>query len=101
MTCLYFLKKIKCMKCGRKHKGKLYRSKRVYICSTHDNYKSCERRKVNEDELLLLLNMRYGEELSDDEIKTKVENVEVFDDRIIINVSDGKPIVSANTFAEF
>lgn len=89
------------MKCSRNHKGKLYRGKRVYICSTHDNYKNCERRKVNEDELLLLLSMRYGEELSEDEIKTKVENVEVFDDRIIINVLDGKPIISANNFAEF
>ena len=96
-----FSKKIKCMKCGRNHKGKLYRSKRAYICSTHDNYRNCERRKVNEEELLILLGMRYGEELSEEEIKTKVENVEVYEDRLVINVSDGKPIISANTFAEF
>lgn len=84
-------------------KGKLQRSNRVYICSSYDNLgkDQCERNPVAEEELLNLLEMRYGKILNQEEIKEEVESVKVSPEEIIINVKNGQPIILNTKYAQF
>lgn len=91
-----------CLDCRKKHKAKLARKKRIYICSTYDNKgkEYCNRNKVDETEILNLLQMRFkGKEIL--EILPEIELIEVNQEKIIINLKSQEPIISTPTFIQF
>ncbi len=91
---ILFSKKIKCKHCGGNFKSKKERGKRKYICSRYDNYGECRRVIIEEDFLIGVINKRYGKELSEKEIKSKVDYIEVEDKLLFtIYLTDMEPIV--------
>lgn len=46
-----------CLECGKRFRGKLERSKRIYICSGYSNYGKdfCERNQIEEADLIYLV----------------------------------------------
>lgn len=88
-----FYKKMKCELCGGNFKMKKERGTVKYICSSYDNYKSCQRNAVEEDRLVKLINKRYGRELTDDEIREAVTEIIIRSDKLFdIILTDGVPI---------
>ncbi len=57
MSKYLFSSKIKCNRCGKNYKGKMYNGKKVYICSGYSNYGKdfCISGKVDEEDLLFLI----------------------------------------------
>lgn len=89
-----FSKKIKCIHCGGNFKAKTERGKRKYICSTYDNYGKCKRIPIEEDFLKQVIKKRFGENITDEEIKNKVERIEVEDKLLFkIYLKDDQPII--------
>lgn len=97
-----FSKKIKCLHCGGNFKARKDRNRRVYVCSRYDNYGECKRIPIEEDFLKNTINKRYDFQLTDDEIKNKVERIEVEDKLLFtIYLKDDDPIVFGKNFIRY
>jgi hypothetical protein len=94
---------IKCKLCGKNFKGKLERGNRKYCCSGYENYGNefCERIVVSEKELDELIGMRYDKNLTDDEVREEVENIQVGENELIINYKNGEPAIITGNYAQF
>lgn len=103
MSDILFSKLIKCDYCGKNHKAKLARKKRIYVCSTWSNYgkEHCKQNKVEQDLLMELLELRYNEILTKEEIIEKIDKISISENKVEINVNDGEPIVLTNTLGSF
>ena len=99
-----FSGKIKCKHCGKNFKGKKERTRRVYVCSTYDNYGKCKREVVHQSDLIELLLRRYGDdfELTKSNIQNTVEEIVVEDSWTFkINLKNDKPIIFGDNFIQF
>jgi site-specific DNA recombinase len=94
-----FAKKIKCGLCSKNHKKKTQRKKIVYCCSTYDNKGSehCQRLPISEEFILDYMDIRLKQIPTEEYIKENVELIEVYPDKVVINIKNEDPIiVSAN-----
>lgn len=101
---ILFSRKIKCKHCGKNFKAKKERGKRVYVCSSYDNYGTCKREVIRQDDLIELLQRRYGEtfELTRSNIQNTVEEIIVEDKWTFeIKLKNDKPIIFGNNFIQF
>lgn len=99
-----FSRKIKCNHCGKNYKGKKERKRRVYICSSYDNFGKCKREVLTEEFLVDLLIRRYGEdfEMSKENIQNTVESICVEDKlTFTINLKNDKPIIFGDNFIHY
>lgn len=99
-----FSRKIKCSYCGKNYKSKKERNKRVYVCSSYDNYGKCKREVLHEDFLVELLVRRYGEEFktTKENVQKTVEKIEVVDKwTFTIYLNNDKPIIFGDNFVQF
>lgn len=99
-----FSRKIKCLHCGKNFKGKLQRGKRVYLCSTYDNYGTCKRMVLKEDFLVELLQRRFGDDydISKENIQESVEKIEVKENYLFtIHLKEGIPIEFEENYIQF
>lgn len=96
-----FSGKIVCAKCGKKYKAKLARGKRIYVCSTYDNKGECERNKLDEEDVMNLIELRFGYVLDEEEVNHHIIKVDSYEDKTIVYVKNQKPIILTNSFAQF
>lgn len=88
-----FYKKIKCGICGGNYKVKNEGKKKRYICSTYDNGKGCVRNAIEEEMLVGLINRRHRRELSEDEIREVVVEINIHNElHFDIVLAEGIPI---------
>lgn len=89
-----FYKKIECGNCGSNFKLKRTKAgTKSYICSFYDNGKGCYRNSISEEKLVDLIWNRYGEELSEDEIRERVVKVVIKNElHFDIILTEGVPI---------
>lgn len=96
-----FSGKIICKDCKKKHKGKVARKRRVYICSTKDRGLGCSRNMVTTDQLMDLLELRFKRLLTKEEIDLLVDYILVSENSIEIFLYDDKPIKLLENYAQF
>lgn len=99
-----FSRKIICLNCDGRFKGKLERGNRVYLCSNYDNYGNCKREVLHESLLIELLVRRYGKnfEVAKDNIQNTVIDIEVEHKwKFKINLKNDKPIIFDDDFVQF
>jgi hypothetical protein len=86
--------KIRCKHCNGNFKKRKNRKKTVYLCSRVDNYGDCKRVTLSEEFLLSTIKRRYNEDLSDEELVSKVEIIIVEDELLFeIKLIDQDPII--------
>ncbi|WP_445683491.1 zinc ribbon domain-containing protein [Sporosarcina sp. FSL W7-1283] len=90
-----FYKKISCGNCQGNFKMKREgrHKKKVYVCSTYDNSKKCQRNAISEAKLVELVNNRFRRELTEDEIREVVSEIVIYNKlHFDIILSEGSPI---------
>lgn len=91
-----FSKLITCKHCGRNFKAKIENKKRIYVCSSYDNYgkNSCERNAIEENFLKGLVQRRFQREMTDEEIRDVIEYIEVENSLLLeIHLKDQESIM--------
>lgn len=98
-----FSKKIKCNYCGKNHRGKTEKSKKVYICSTYSNKGKayCKRNQIDEEELVYIivkhLEIQKVEILDVKEIGKYVNRIEMEEGKVkILYVDNSESFLSGN-----
>lgn len=81
-----FSKLIKCSHCGKNFRGKTDRKKKVYICSTYSQNRTCYRNKIDEDELIYVIKKHIKN--TDDDVRNHIKNIQAGNKGIIINYTD-------------
>lgn len=99
---MLFSGKIKCLKCGKKHKAKKQRGVYVYVCSTYDNYGECKRNAMREDFIVDLVMHRYDDQIDKLDVKNKVDRIEILNKNVFtIELFGDIPIVFEENYIEF
>jgi hypothetical protein len=89
-----FRGKIHCVHCSGKFKKRNNRNNPVYICSKVDNYGTCKRVTIPENKLLEIIQNRYSEELTKEELADKVIRIDIEDELLFtIELVDQDPII--------
>lgn len=97
-----FRKKIKCVYCGKNHRGKTEKRKKVYICSTYSNkgMSYCKRNQVEEEELIYIIVKHLSlQKISIEnrkDIREYVDIIEVEEGKIQILYIDGTGSLISN-----
>lgn len=89
-----FRGKLFCAHCSGGFKKRKNRNQPVYVCSRTDNYGDCKRVIINEKKLLEIIQNRYTEELSEEELAAKIVRMDVEDELLFtIELVDQEPII--------
>lgn len=99
---ILFSRKIKCAHCGKNFKSKMERRRRVYICSSYDNYNLCERVVIPQGLIVDLINRRSRRVLTEEDVRGLVELIEIESaNKFKIHLKDQEPIIFGDNFIHY